>query len=76
MLPSRTAIQPVLIGDNAEVLAVAGALAAAGSGCGPSVPPGPPHARLRVSLTAAHDEVEVIRLARTLMELEGSGVTA
>lgn len=78
VLPSRTAIQPVLIGDNAEVLAVAGALAAAGFWVPairpPTVPAGT--ARLRISLTAAHDEAEVIRLARTLTALESSGVAA
>lgn len=72
LLPSRTAIQPVLIGDNTETLQVARALEAAGLWVPairpPTVPAGT--ARLRVSLTAAHDEADVIRLADTLMWLE------
>jgi 8-amino-7-oxononanoate synthase len=75
LLPSRTAIQPVLIGDNAETLAVAKALLEAGLWVPairpPTVPAG--SARLRVSLTAAHDEADVIRLAQTLMHLEQIG---
>ena len=75
LLPSRTAIQPVLIGDNAETLAVAKALLEAGLWVPairpPTVPPDT--ARLRVSLTAAHDEADVIRLAHTLMRLEQTG---
>lgn len=75
LLPSRTAIQPVLIGDNAETLAVARALLEAGLWVPairpPTVPPDT--ARLRVSLTAAHDEADVIRLAHTLMRLEKTG---
>jgi 8-amino-7-oxononanoate synthase len=75
LLPSRTAIQPVLIGDNAETLAVAKALLEAGLWVPairpPTVPAG--SARLRVSLTAAHDEADVIRLAQTLMHLEQTG---
>lgn len=75
LLPSRTAIQPVLIGDNAETLAVAKALLEAGLWVPairpPTVPAG--SARLRVSLTAAHDEADVIRLAQTLLHLEQTG---
>ncbi|WP_297359363.1 8-amino-7-oxononanoate synthase [Thauera sp.] len=75
LLPSRTAIQPVLIGANAETLAVAKALLEAGLWVPairpPTVPAG--SARLRVSLTAAHDEADVIRLGQTLMHLEQIG---
>ncbi|MCK2086693.1 8-amino-7-oxononanoate synthase [Thauera aromatica] len=72
LLPSRTPIQPVVIGDNDETLAVSAALEAAGLWVPairpPTVPAG--SARLRVSLSAAHHEDEVIRLADTLSELE------
>ena len=75
LLPSRTAIQPVLIGDNAETLSVARALLEAGLWVPAIRPPTVPAdtARLRVSLTAAHDEADVIRLAHTLMRLEKTG---
>ena len=72
LLPSRTPIQPVVIGDNDETLAVSAALEAAGLWVPairpPTVPTG--SARLRISLSAAHREDEVIRLADTLCELE------
>jgi 8-amino-7-oxononanoate synthase len=75
LMPSRTAIQPVLIGDNAETLSVARALLEAGLWVPAIRPPTVPAdtARLRVSLTAAHDEADVIRLAHTLMRLEKTG---
>ncbi|APR05576.1 8-amino-7-oxononanoate synthase [Thauera chlorobenzoica] len=72
LLPSRTPVQPVVIGDNDETLAVSAALEAAGLWVPairpPTVPTG--SARLRISLSAAHREDEVIRLADTLCELE------
>jgi 8-amino-7-oxononanoate synthase len=75
LLPSRTAIQPVLIGDNAETLAVAKALLDAGLWVPAIRPPTVPAdtARLRVSLTAAHEEADVVRLAHALMRLEQTG---
>lgn len=75
LLPSRTAIQPVLIGDNAETLAVARALLEAGLWVPAIRPPtvAAGTARLRVSLSAAHEEADVIRLAQTLMRLEQTG---
>lgn len=65
----------MLIGDNAETLAVARALLEAGLWVPAIRPPTVPAdtARLRVSLSAAHDEAEVIRLAHTLMRLEQTG---
>ncbi|KON79341.1 8-amino-7-oxononanoate synthase [Azoarcus sp. PA01] len=72
LLPSRTPIQPVVIGDNAEALAVARALWDAGLWVPairpPTVPPGT--ARLRISLTAAHRADDVRRLAHALNRLE------
>lgn len=71
-LPSRTAIQPVVIGDNAEALAVARTLWEAGLWVPAIRPPTVPQgtARLRISLTAAHTAADVSRLAATLNALE------
>jgi 8-amino-7-oxononanoate synthase len=72
LLPSRTPIQPIVIGDNAEAVAVARALWEAGLWVPairpPTVPAGT--ARLRVSLTAAHSADDVRRLAQALNRLE------
>jgi 8-amino-7-oxononanoate synthase len=72
LAPSETAIQPLVIGANAEAVAVSDALAAAGllvpAIRPPTVPPGT--ARLRISLSAAHAEVDVERLAEALMGIE------
>jgi len=72
LLPSRTPIQPVVIGDNAETLAAARALWDAGLWVPAIRPPTVPQgsARLRISLTAAHSADDVRRLAHTLNALE------
>lgn len=74
LLPSRTPIQPILIGDNAEAIAVAGALWDEGLWVPAIRPPTVPQgtARLRVSLTAAHSADDVRRLASALNRLEGT----
>ncbi len=76
LMPSRTPIQPIVIGDNAEAVAVARALWNEGLWVPairpPTVPPGT--ARLRVSLSAAHTEEEVRRLACALNALEARPV--
>ncbi len=67
---SETAIQPVIIGDNAKTLALAEALFARGVWAPairpPTVPAG--EARLRISLTAAHTAAHVDRLLAALAE--------
>jgi 8-amino-7-oxononanoate synthase len=72
MLPSPTAIQPVLIGRNDEAMRVAAALYEQGLWIPairpPTVPPDT--ARLRVTLSAAHTSQEVARLADSLNALE------
>ncbi len=72
LMASRTPIQPVVVGDNAEVVALARALWDEGLWVPAIRPPTVPHgsARLRISLTAAHTEEDVRRLAQTLNELE------
>ncbi|MDO9596684.1 MAG: 8-amino-7-oxononanoate synthase [Azoarcus sp.] len=74
LLPSRTPIQPVQVGDNAEALALARALWNDGLWVPAIRPPTVPvgTARLRISLTAAHTEADVDRLADTLNRLEGA----
>ncbi|NMF91545.1 8-amino-7-oxononanoate synthase [Aromatoleum petrolei] len=72
LMPSRTPIQPVVIGDNAETLAVARALWDAGLWVPAIRPPTVPQgsARLRISLTAAHTHQDVERLVAALNALE------
>ena len=71
LLPSRTAIQPVLIGSDADAVAASLALREAGLWVPairpPTVPPGT--ARLRVSLSAAHTETDVAQLAAQLSQI-------
>lgn len=72
LLPSDTAIQPLVIGGNAETMDVAARLFERGLWVPgirpPTVPAG--SARLRITLSAAHTEAQVARLAETLAELE------
>ncbi len=72
LLPSETAIQPVIIADNAATIATGKALMAQGFWVGairpPTVPAGT--ARLRITLSAAHSETQVDQLATTLLSIE------
>jgi len=71
LLPSETAIQPLLVGGNDAAVALAEALFGRGFWVPairpPTVPPGT--ARLRISLSAAHGEDDVDALLRALHEL-------
>ncbi len=71
LLPSPTAIQPVIVGDNHEALRLAAALDARGLWVPAIRPPTVPQgtARLRVSLSAAHSEAQVAVLVDALREL-------
>ena len=72
LLPSPTAIQPVIVGSNEEALRVAAALAERGIWVPAIRPPTVPRgtARLRVSLSAAHSLEQLDRLVNALCELE------
>jgi 8-amino-7-oxononanoate synthase len=70
--PSATAIQPLIIGANAEAMAVSEALARGGLLVPAIRPPTVPlgTARLRISLSAAHVPDDVERLAAALNALQ------
>ena len=74
LLPSDTPIQPVIIGENREVIQVRDALQDKGILVSAIRPPTVPKssARLRISLSAAHSIKDVERLATALRELERS----
>ena len=71
LMPSDTAIQPLLVGDNHATLALAQGLWAAGLWVPAIRPPTVPKgsARLRISLSAAHTDDDIDRLAATLRQL-------
>jgi 8-amino-7-oxononanoate synthase len=68
---STTAIQPVIIGDNAATLKVADALLERGIWAPAIRPPTVPEgqARLRISLSASHNEMQVDELVAVLNEI-------
>lgn len=70
LMPSRTPIQPVLIGDNANAVAVARELWDQGLWVPAIRPPTVPQgtARLRISLTAAHTAADMARLVEALQQ--------
>jgi 8-amino-7-oxononanoate synthase len=70
---SNTAIQPVIIGGNAEAVAASARLAESGLLVPAIRPPTVPRgtARLRISLSADHTVDDVRRLARTLTAIGG-----
>ena len=72
LLPSATAIQPILVGENATALRVSEKLLERGIWVPairpPTVPKG--RARLRVSLSAAHTEENIDQLINALKEIE------
>jgi 8-amino-7-oxononanoate synthase len=71
-LPSKTAIQPILIGDNAETMRAGAALYEQGLWVGAIRPPtvAAGTARLRVTLSAAHNSIDVAKLIGALNALE------
>jgi 8-amino-7-oxononanoate synthase len=71
LMPSNTAIQPLLIGDNQAALDLSNALRERGIWVAAIRPPTVPQgtARLRITLSAAHSMTDVTRLTGTLHEL-------
>jgi 8-amino-7-oxononanoate synthase len=72
LMPSTTAIQPVVVGGNDQVLALNQYLLARGIFVPAIRPPTVPKetARLRISLSAAHTEQDVRLLIETLQQAE------
>lgn len=71
LMPSATAIQPILVGDNQAALDLSERLRELGIWVAAIRPPTVPQgtARLRITLSAAHSVAEVTRLTETLHEL-------
>jgi 8-amino-7-oxononanoate synthase len=71
LMPSETAIQPLLIGDNQQALKLSEGLRARGIWVAAIRPPTVPQgtARLRITLSAAHTEADVDQLIVALHEL-------
>jgi len=71
LMPSATAIQPILVGDNQAALDLSERLRELGIWVAAIRPPTVPQgtARLRITLSAAHSVAEVTRLIETLHEL-------
>ena len=74
LLPSQTAIQPLIVGGNVETVALSDILSSRGilvpAIRPPTVPKG--RARLRISLSAAHADADVDLLVDTLRSAEES----
>ncbi|OGS90460.1 MAG: 8-amino-7-oxononanoate synthase [Gallionellales bacterium GWA2_60_18] len=71
LMPSDTAIQPLLIGDNQQALRLSEGLRERGIWVAAIRPPTVPQctARLRITLSAAHSEADVVSLVEALHEL-------
>lgn len=71
LMPSQTAIQPLLVGDSAQAVALSEALRARGIWVAAIRPPTVPEgtARLRITLSAAHTEADVEQLIEALHAL-------
>jgi 8-amino-7-oxononanoate synthase (EC 2.3.1.47) len=73
LMPSASAIQPLIVGENSAALALSQRLAQAGCWVSairpPTVPPGT--ARLRITLTAAHHNDDIDRLLEALYDAAG-----
>ena len=72
LMPSETAVQPLLVGSNHDVLKLSEYLQEKGILVPAIRPPTVPKetARLRISLSAGHTEADVIQLAKLINEAE------
>ena len=72
LMPSETAVQPLLVGRNQDALQLSEYLQAKSILVPAIRPPTVPKntARLRISLSAAHSEADVIKLAQMINEAE------
>jgi 8-amino-7-oxononanoate synthase len=72
LMPSITAVQPLVVGGNLEALALSEHLQTQGILVPAIRPPTVPvnTSRLRISLSAAHSEQDVVRLAQSINEAE------
>ena len=71
LLPSLTAIQPLIVGDNESAVSLSKALWERGLWL-PAILPPTVHkdtARLRISVSAAHTAADIDQLIKTLKEL-------
>jgi 8-amino-7-oxononanoate synthase len=73
-MPSHTAIQPILVGDNAKALDISQQLEQRGILITAIRPPTVPAntARLRITLSAAHTPAQVEFLLETLKQIVSS----
>jgi 8-amino-7-oxononanoate synthase len=71
LMPSETPIQPLVVGSNEDAVVLSEGLRARGIWVPAIRPPTVPigTARLRISLSAAHDAADVDRLIGALREL-------
>ncbi|MGQ0442241.1 MAG: aminotransferase class I/II-fold pyridoxal phosphate-dependent enzyme, partial [Methylophilaceae bacterium] len=72
LLPSETAVQPLIVGSNHEAVSLSERLQKLGILVPAIRPPTVPinTARLRISLSAAHAEADVLKLAQAINEAE------
>jgi 8-amino-7-oxononanoate synthase len=72
LMPSITAVQPLVVGGNLEALSLSEYLQTQGILVPAIRPPTVPvnTSRLRISLSAAHSEQDVVRLAQSINEAE------
>lgn len=73
LMPSETPIQPLLLGSNERALAWSAALEKKGCLVGAIRPPTVPigQARLRITLTAAHEQADVDHVLQALADCRG-----
>jgi len=76
LLPSATAIQPLIIGDNVATVQIADALLREGLWTPAIRPPTVPDgsARLRITLSAAHSAMDVEHLCKALSQVIAAGI--